>query len=161
MTVRESAGSVENAPDSGVVGRRLAAYVVDAVVLGGLALLVTWRRGRLRRAAWIAGGGGLLYHVLLEGTWGQTLGKRLLGIAVVGADGEPCTYRGAAIRNALRLVDWLPLGYVVGLAAIGLSEDRQRVGDIAADTRVVRTVRDTVVEADHREPGDTRRAATT
>lgn len=67
------------------------------------------------------------------------MGKWLLGVVVVRGDGEPCSYRAAAVRTALRSIDWLPIGYLLGLIAIGVTEDRQRVGDLVANTRVVRT----------------------
>jgi uncharacterized RDD family membrane protein YckC len=55
------------------------------------------------------------------------------------ADGGPCTARASAVRNMLRYVDFLgvpPL--VVGLVA-AYTTDGRRVGDLAADTVVVRT----------------------
>lgn len=127
-----------------VVYRRVLAYVVDAVALGGAILLGVGRlersRGsRLAIGVLVGSVGGLLYHVLLEGRWGQTLGKRLLGIVVVREDGEPCTYAAATIRTALRLADALPVAYIVGLVAIGLTERHQRLGDLLAGTIVVRT----------------------
>lgn len=42
------------------------------------------------------------------------------------------------IRTALRAVDWLPAGYLLGPASIARTERRQRLGDLAADTVVVR-----------------------
>lgn len=127
-----------------VVCRRVLAYVVDAVALGGAILLGVGRlersRGsRLALGVLVGSVGGLLYHVLLEGRWGQTLGKRLLGIVVVREDGEPCTYAAATIRTGLRLVDALPVAYLVGLVAIALTERHQRLGDLLAGTVVVRT----------------------
>ena len=130
--------------DAAAVRSRAVAYVVDAVVLGVPSLLLAGRfdRSRLSRlplAVVVAAVVGLPYHVLSEGRYGRTVGKRALGIAVVRTDGTPCTYRAAAVPTALRPVDWLPAGYLVGLAAIGLTERRQRLGDLLADTLVVRT----------------------
>lgn len=121
----------------------MLAFLVDAIVVGIAAFVVaderrSSARGRLRPAAGMGLVGGLLYHVLLEGTWGQTVGKRLLDVHVVRADGGPCTYGAAAIRTAFRFVDWLPAGYLVGLGAMAVTEYQQRLGDLAAGTRVVR-----------------------
>jgi uncharacterized RDD family membrane protein YckC len=80
----------------------------------------------------------LVYFVYMEGTYGQTIGKRLMGIVVVREDGSPLDMRAAAIRNVARIVDAFPTLYIVGFAAMYLvGEDRQRVGDLVADTMVV------------------------
>ena len=136
--------SASDEHDEATVRERGLAYGVDAVaVLGAL-----WRltRGRgwsaPRRVATTLVGAGVVavpYHVLLEGTAGRTPGKALLGIAVVREDGGPCTYVRAGVRTALRVVDWLPAGYLLGLLSIALTERRQRVGDRLAGTVVVRT----------------------
>src|SRR5689334_8170832 len=49
----------------------------------------------------------LAYHVVLEKTTGQTLGKKIAGIKVVAADGS-LTWGKVVTRNLLRLVDALP-----------------------------------------------------
>ena len=121
------------------------AYLADVVaVLGGVALAQRTRGRRLSVRAAVRGFAlaGLLagpYHVLLEGGPGQTVGKRLLGIAVVGEGGEPCTYRAALIRTLFRFVDWIPVAYAAGLASMVLDGRDRRLGDRAAGTVVVRT----------------------
>ena len=77
----------------------------------------------------------VLFEVLASG---RTPGKRLTGLRVVQAGGEPVRFLTSAIRNLLRLVDILPFGYLVGSLAILLSPRNQRLGDIAAGTLVVR-----------------------
>lgn len=132
------------------VRERAAAYLADLFVVVGAMAVVTRRLGRSRRErvgrARLAGFVGLfgfavanLYHVVLEGTDGRTVGKRAVGIAVVSDDGRPCTYRAAAIRTAFRFVDWLPAGYLLGFVSIALTDRRRRLGDVAANTEVVRT----------------------
>ena len=49
---------------------------------------------------------------------GRTPGKRALGIRVVGADGEPVDFVSSAIRNIVRIVDFLPIFYLVGSISI-------------------------------------------
>ena len=83
--------------------------------------------------------GGFVYHVVLEGTLGRTVGKGVVGIAVVNEDGSACSVRAATVRTALRFVDWLPVAYLLGILSILLTERRQRVGDLVANTIVVRT----------------------
>jgi uncharacterized RDD family membrane protein YckC len=80
------------------------------------------------------------YFVATELVWGQTLGKRLLGLRVVRADGSRADAGPIVIRNLVRLVDWLPFLYVVGaITVFATGERRLRLGDLAAGTRVVAT----------------------
>lgn len=79
------------------------------------------------------------YHVAFE-TWasGRTPGKRWTGLRVVRRSGAPVTFLTSAVRNVLRLVDFLPTLYGVGVIAILASTHNQRLGDLAAGTLVVR-----------------------
>lgn len=82
------------------------------------------------------------YPVLMEAfAGGQTLGKRPLGIAVVGDDGTPVTFVAATIRNVVRLIDLLPGAYTVGLIAVLATKRSQRLGDLAAGTLVIHRTR--------------------
>jgi uncharacterized RDD family membrane protein YckC len=79
------------------------------------------------------------YHLIFELVWqGQTPGKRWVGIRVVQAGGLPLTTAGAVIRNIVRLFDFLPLFYGIGLLAMFVSPRVQRLGDLAANTIVIR-----------------------
>lgn len=78
------------------------------------------------------------YHALLEWRYGKTIGKYLVGIRVVAADGAAPSLRASVVRNVLRLVDWLPGFYLVGIAALLASERKRRLGDRVAETAVVR-----------------------
>jgi len=124
------------------VRERVAAYLLDLVVVGGGAVAVAAALGDARRKEIRLGGLlGLvvanLYHLVLEGRGEQTVGKQVVGIAVVADDGEECTYSAAGTRTLFRFVDWLPVGYLLGFASIALTEGRQRLGDLAANTVVV------------------------
>jgi uncharacterized RDD family membrane protein YckC len=69
---------------------------------------------------------------------GRTIGKLAAGIRVVGSLGEPIGFLASAIRNILRIVDFLPALYVGGVISIVGTRRDQRVGDLAAGTIVVR-----------------------
>ena len=69
---------------------------------------------------------------------GRSIGKRMVGLRVIGQDGLPLTLRASLVRNLLRAVDVLPGSYVVGLVAIVVSPKCQRLGDLAAGSIVVR-----------------------
>ncbi len=82
------------------------------------------------------------YFVLLEWLWaGRTLGKRLFGLRVIGADGAPASFVSVLVRNLVRVIDFLPAFYGLGLLAIVVSRRSQRLGDLAAGTFVVRAPR--------------------
>jgi uncharacterized RDD family membrane protein YckC len=79
------------------------------------------------------------YGIGCEWFWrGQTLGKRLLRLRVVDEQGLHLQFSQVVIRNLLRVVDSLPLLYMVGGVACLISGKSQRLGDIAASTVVVR-----------------------
>lgn len=79
------------------------------------------------------------YHLVFEVAWnGQTPGKRRAGIRVVQANGLPLTLSGALIRNLVRLFDFLPFFYGIGLIVLFATKHTQRLGDLAARTIVIR-----------------------
>jgi uncharacterized RDD family membrane protein YckC len=74
---------------------------------------------------------------------GQSIGKWLVGLRVVGADGSALSARASMVRSLLRLVDELPTSYLVGFVVMMASKRRQRLGDVAAGTVVLRFERPT------------------
>jgi uncharacterized RDD family membrane protein YckC len=88
-------------------------------------------------SVWFAASWG--YWIVCEHVWGRTIGKRLLGIRVVGAGAEPPTWGRSLARNVLRLVDGIPfvVPYLLGFVVASADDDRRRLGDRAAGTRVV------------------------
>lgn len=77
----------------------------------------------------------VLHTAVEEILTGKSLGKWLLGLSVVGLDGEPAKRSALLIRNLLRVID-LGLGFVP-LIVVLVSPLRQRTGDVAAGTLVV------------------------
>ncbi len=85
------------------------------------------------------------YGIVLEWFWrGQTVGKKLLRLRVMDAEGLPLRFHQVVMRNLLRGVDQLPgvlvIGpgcYLVGGLCCLLSRKAQRLGDLAAGTIVV------------------------
>jgi uncharacterized RDD family membrane protein YckC len=136
-----------------VTGRRVVATIIDGLIFGFAYYLLALVFGDLRTegeaANWVADlpvvasiAYGLFvvgYYVLLEGFLGQTLGKMAMGIKVVAeATGQTPGIAAAAIRTLLRIIDSL-LGYAVAFISVLASDKRQRLGDMAARTLVVRT----------------------
>lgn len=131
-------------------GKRIGAFLIDTVALtavGFLMLLVSFALSSSPDGMAIAVLGvqalmvvGMFaYFVVLEALYGQTLGKKLLGIVVVKKDGTDSDVVSSLIRNVLRIVDGLPFAYLLGMVAILLTDDKQRVGDLAGSTVVVET----------------------
>ncbi|MCX8053655.1 MAG: RDD family protein, partial [Armatimonadetes bacterium] len=79
------------------------------------------------------------YYVYFEFVWnGQTPGKRLFRLRTVREGGIPVDLACAALRNLVRIVDFLPLMYGLGAIVILASSTNKRLGDYAAGTIVVK-----------------------
>lgn len=141
---------------TGVLGRRIVAKLVDAIVAtvlfavggGATALLLgaPIARGPAIAPLLAVGplamlGGSVLATagtVGLEWAWaGRTLGKRLVGIRVVTTAGETPGFGAVLARNVFAAID-AAFVWLVGLVAIATSARNQRVGDRIAGTMVVR-----------------------
>jgi uncharacterized RDD family membrane protein YckC len=79
------------------------------------------------------------YFWVSESLWsGQTVGKKVFRLRAVGDRGEPLTFAQAGIRNIVRIVDFLPYAYGVGLIVLFVNGKGKRLGDLAAGTIVVK-----------------------
>jgi uncharacterized RDD family membrane protein YckC len=78
----------------------------------------------------------LVAYSYFEGRFGKTPGKWLLGIRVLGTDLRPCGFGRALLRNLLTVVDGF-LNFLVGVLLVALTENWQRLGDLAARTVVL------------------------
>ena len=137
--------------------RRLVAFMVDLGVImltsGVFSILFVWASNRVPRhplgweyiigAILIAfcgccilatSGIILLYFPILEGRFGQTLGKRLFDLQVLREDGLPINYKEAFLRRISYYFDVLP----VDALFIPFTSKRQRAFDIVARTVVIR-----------------------
>ena len=129
---------------------RFLAYAVDLACISALTTLLGAIIGLLGILSSDIASGAMFvayfglqigYGILFEWLWrGQTIGKRLLKLRVMDAQGLHLQFSQIVIRNLLRFVDSLPLFYLVGGAACLFSRYAQRLGDLAANTIVVRTV---------------------
>ena len=116
-----------------VFGLTVGAVLVGSRLPPSLATQLAGVAAFLILVSWVS------YFVLLEWLWnGQTIGKRRAGLRVIGPDGEPARFTAVLIRNLLRLVDFLPAWYALGVVMIFLTPRSQRLGDLAAGTYVVR-----------------------
>jgi uncharacterized RDD family membrane protein YckC len=70
---------------------------------------------------------------------GRTPGKQIMDLQVVHEDGTPVRWPASLLRNFLRSVDALPVGYCLGAAFMCMDPGFRRLGDIAAGTLVIHT----------------------
>ena len=76
-----------------------------------------------------------LYHLILEPLMaGRTPGKRLAGLRVLTPEGQVPTVGALITRNIFRIIDSMPLFYVVGLLFVFFGRQHLRLGDLAAGT---------------------------
>jgi uncharacterized RDD family membrane protein YckC len=133
-----------------VLGRRIVAAVIDAVVILVLLVVVAkalGHEGNTSRSVWAETEGSprsvfilltFLYFFGTEFIWAQTIGKRVMKLRVVRLDGGKAGAGPIAIRNLVRFVDAFPALYIVGaITVFATGTRRERLGDMASKTKVV------------------------
>jgi uncharacterized RDD family membrane protein YckC len=129
------------------VGLRAVATIIDIIILFVIGYVIALFTGGTTGAGFqLTGLPALLwfivcfgYYVVLEATLGATIGKLPLGLRVVEVDsGSAISWQASLIRNVLRIVDGLPLFYLVGAILVWTSDKGQRLGDRVAKTAVIR-----------------------
>ena len=132
------------------LGTRAIAQLLDLLILSailvalffaGLFVGIVLDSGVVANLMWILGSFVVIfgYFWVSEAMWsGQTIGKKAFRLRAVGDRGEPLTLIQAGIRNVVRIVDFLPYGYGVGLIVLFINGKGKRLGDLAAGTVVVK-----------------------
>lgn len=135
------------------LGSRIAASMIDALILGVVLILAAFGifglADRLSSPLLAIGFGWLVVMLITIGYFvafetfneGRTPGKRAVGIRVIGVDGQPVRFGPSLVRNLLRIVDLFPALPILGPISILVSDRNQRLGDLAAATLVVRRER--------------------
>ena len=148
-------GSPDGPFDYKVTGRRIVAALLDLIPLVVLFLVMAAAFGNFGKTVDEEGthiyrvsliNGPLLLYCLLalgyfvgfEALAARTPGKVFMGLKVAKLDGGSYGWKAVLGRNLLRIVDFLPVLYGVGLVAIAVTPSNQRLGDLAAGTLVVR-----------------------
>lgn len=141
--------NVEFGFELGGLASRLLAWLLDTAVIGGIVVML----GAIFLLLGVALGGFAIaflflaifvvqwfYYVVLEWRFdGQTLGKRVLGLRAIDQRGFRIGFFQAAVRNLVRIVDFVPGLYLTGGLAALLDPHGRRLGDLAAGTIVVRS----------------------
>jgi len=151
----ETPENIEVRFDVAGLGTRFCAILVDYLLMGVIAIALIilaallefglpaqFREGgEIWVIAFCAGvvlalttGYFLFFEWLMRG---QTPGKKMLQIRVIRDDGTPVTIHDVFVRNIVRLVDFLPGFYAVGVLVMFPSRLSKRLGDIAAGTIVI------------------------
>ncbi len=132
-----------------VTGARIGAAIIDMILMGILFVVMSAIFGESESddSSFSINLSGLPfiiytllvlgYYFILELKTGQTVGKMLLKIKVVSADSQPLTPGKVAVRTILRIVDGI-FFYLVAFICVVATKQKQRLGDMAAGTLVVK-----------------------
>ena len=138
------------------IGSRFLSTLIDMILIILLEVVVMFATLLVMRAfgdgssingfsAWALALFGLIawiffwgYYVFFEMIWnGQSPGKRWVGLRVIRGDGTPVTMSESFIRNLVRIIDFLPATYGIGVITMFIDKQSRRLGDLAASTLVV------------------------
>ena len=150
------------------IGSRFYAALIDTLILTSISLVGYYVNRELIvelgdiLGKWLSALGGVVvfamfwgYYMVFEVTTnGQSLGKRVLGLRVIKEGGYPISFADAAIRNLVRIVDFLPFCYGVGLLSMLINKNWRRLGDLAAGTLVIKIARTELKLTEINSPAD-------
>ncbi|HZU13090.1 MAG TPA: RDD family protein [Chloroflexota bacterium] len=147
-----------NAPEAVTIGYRVAgigsrfvAAFIDALIILAGQVVILIGTVAVVRAAHAAVDAAMImaatlsfsltfgYYIAFETLWrGRTPGKRVMGLRVLRTSGYPISFVEAVIRNLVRIADFLPTMYGIGVLVMFISSESRRLGDYAAGTVVVK-----------------------
>ena len=150
------------------IGSRFLAALIDTTLIAILLIVVNLLLAVLLDAGWmiellqswavavlsllnfaIFGG----FYIFFELAWnGQTPGKRKIGLRVVCQNGTPVSLTESLIRNLVRLVDFLPFAYGIGVVTMFIDGKSRRLGDLAGSTLVVYDQGEVMLELQEIQP---------
>lgn len=147
--------NIEFAYDIAGIGSRFLAAIIDTLLISVAQVIIFLLLGLIITRAGLAenAAGSLLlalgtllafsilwgYYIAFELLWGgQSPGKRAIGLRVVREGGRPVTFLSSAIRNLIRIADFLPAFYGIGVVVMFIDRRARRLGDLAGGTLVVK-----------------------
>jgi uncharacterized RDD family membrane protein YckC len=128
------------------VGSRFLAIMIDALIVTAASIGIMTALQFVLPSG-IATAIGITANFVLTWGWhvwfevkkqGRTPGKRALRLRVIDARGLPVSLHQSLVRNIVRILDFMPAFYGVGAIAMLVTPSRRRLGDLVADTVVVR-----------------------
>ncbi|CAL2093104.1 RDD family protein [Tenacibaculum sp. 190524A05c] len=132
-------------PELASIFTRLIAAIIDIIVYWmicvAMSLVAGENNGLLNYSvegfpALLLFGIAFFLWPISEGVYGQTIGKRLLDIKVIANNEKEMTIAKGFIRYFLGIIDWF---FCVGIIIALIDKKNQRLGDIIADTIVVKS----------------------
>jgi len=137
-----------NEIETRVTGRRFVQYIIDIIIYGIVAGLISWALAD--RGTGAVHTVLVLVDVVVVIAWyliywayipfrrdGQTLGMSVLGIRIISSSGGPASFVQLAVRSILLILFGI-VSVIVGFIVMMCSRYRQRTGDHMAHTMVVR-----------------------
>lgn len=128
------------------IGKRIIAYLIDALVLVGVYLVLAFTMSFMSIGSAtplyfvIYALPAFFYHLISELTMnGQSIGKRSVKIRVMKTDGSSASFSNYFLRFLLRPIDMM---YFIGLVFMFFTKKGQRLGDLAANTVVVNAMQE-------------------
>ena len=127
-------------------GSRFLATLIDAFIVNGTGMVILLVLVSVLPAG-IAMGVGITVNFVLTWGWhvffevrkqGRTPGKRALRLRVIDARGLPVSLHQSLVRNIVRALDFAPAFYGIGAIVTLVTPSRRRLGDLVADTLVIR-----------------------
>lgn len=76
---------------------------------------------------------------------GQTVGKNVMKIKVISLNGNQASFSQYLTRWLFRVIDIWMTSYLLAIIMIAINEKRQRVGDIVANTTLIKTIARTTI----------------
>lgn len=134
--------NIEIELEQGSLGERILAFFIDAFIIFFFVIGMSIAVSQLGIDGWIM----ILFYIPIMfyslafeyfGS-GQSLGKRAMNIKVVKLDGTTPTIGSYLLRWLFRLLDIYVMYGGVGVMSIIITKDGQRVGDLAANTTVIK-----------------------
>jgi uncharacterized RDD family membrane protein YckC len=132
--------------------KRWVACIIDYIIYFVLFTIITYSFGdvvidedhdRLHQLTGVAGFLAVVlpWFLLFPGiefyNKGQTIGKAIFRIRTVEEDGSSLTLGKAVVRHLFDLIDYLPFLGITGIVVASNTKNKQRVGDLVANTIVV------------------------
>src|SRR6185436_2517463 len=127
-------------------GSRFFAILIDSFIVQGISTLI-FTASAFVFSAGIATAILITANFVLTWGWhiyfetrhqGRTPGKRALKLRVIDARGLPVSLYQSLVRNIVRVLDFAPAFYGIGAIAVLVNPSRRRLGDLVADTLVIR-----------------------
>ena len=126
------------------VGDRLLGYIIDIIVIIAYGMILGLLSAKLSISTYIIvplmipiAFFSFLFEKFNEG---QSPGKKVMNIRVVSMDGNPLTTGTLLLRWLFRMVDIYLVSGIVAILAIALGEKGQRIGDMVANSTVIKLV---------------------